>query len=219
MVREPLQSSEAWMKKAFHDNQYQKVTNRIIGTFVEIDNIIYHRSNSIGVRLEDLKTHPRKTIPTLCDWLGIAEQESLYEMTAQGKKWWGDPASPDYSKEGMDPFGKSAIQRKVGAVFSKTDQFILQTLFYPFSVRFGYVEENPEQFKADLQAVRPMLDQMFDFEKTIAKNTHADEEQFMKSGTYLYFRSCLIDRWNVLNEFGTYPNMMQALKIDFGNVA
>ena len=184
----------------------------------EIDNIIYHRSNSIGVRLEDLKTHPRKTIPTLCDWLGIAEQESLYEMTAQGKKWWGDPASPDYSKEGMDPFGKSAIQRKVGAVFSKTDQFILQTLFYPFSVRFGYVEENLEQFKADLQAVRPMLDQMFDFEKTVVKKAHADPILFAQGDAYLYFRSCLTKCWDVLNEFKTYPNMIQALKIDDANV-
>ena len=219
MVREPLQSCEAWMKKEFHDNNYTAIVYKICGLLSMVNNPIYHNQGSIGVRLEDLKISSRRTISVVCDWLGIEEQESLYEMTAQGKKWWGDPASPDYSKEGMDPFGKSAIQRKVGAVFSKTDQFILQTLFYPFSVRFGYVEENPEQFKADLQAVRPMLDQMFDFEKTIAKNTHADEEQFMKSGTYLYFRSCLIDRWNVLNEFGTYPNMMQALKIDFGNVA
>ena len=50
-----------------------------------IDNIIYHRQNSIGVRLEDLKENPRKTIPAL--WMGIEENESLYEMTAQGARW------------------------------------------------------------------------------------------------------------------------------------
>ena len=86
-------------------------------------------------------------------------------MTAQGKKWWGDPSSPDYSKDGMEPFGKTSINRKAGSIFSKRDRFIISTLFYPFSVRFGYKVEKEKQFKIDLQKIRPMLDEMFDFEK------------------------------------------------------
>ena len=179
----------------------------------EIDNIIYHKQNSTGVRLEDLKEFPRKTIPALCDWMGIEETESLYEMTAQGKKWWGDPSSPDYAEDGMKPFGKTSIRRKVGAVFTKNDQFILRTLFYPFSLRFGYVEENLEQFKADLQAIRPMLDEIFGFEITIAERTQTDAERLMKSGSYQYLRSCLIKRWNVLASFHTYPHMIKPLNI------
>ena len=42
------------------------------------------------MRLEDLKINAGKTIPALCKWMGIMEEDSLYEMTAQGKKWWGD---------------------------------------------------------------------------------------------------------------------------------
>ena len=64
----------------------------------EIDNIIYHKQNSVGVRLEDLKERPRQTIPALCKWMGIEETESLYEMTAQGKKWWGDPPAQTLQK-------------------------------------------------------------------------------------------------------------------------
>ncbi len=60
-------------------------------------------------------------------------------------------SSPDFEKDGMEPFGQTSIKRKVGSIFSESDQFILRTLFYPFSVRFGYVEENVEQFKVDLQ--------------------------------------------------------------------
>ena len=135
-------------------------------------------------------------------------------MTAQGKKWWGDPVSPDYSKDGMDPFGKTSINRKVGSIFSERDQYILRTLFYPFSVRFGYVEENVEWFTVDLQAIRSMLEQMFDFEKIIIERTRVDPEQFMKSGSYLYLRSGLIERWNTLNKFGTYPNMIKRLNIN-----
>jgi hypothetical protein len=59
-----------------------------------------------------------------------------------------------------------------------------------------------------------MLEQMFDFEKTIVERTEVDPEQFMKSGSYLYLRSGLIERWNVLNKHHTYPNMIKPLKID-----
>ena len=36
--------------------------------------------------------------------MGISESPSLKEMTAQGKRWWGDPSSPDYFEDGMEPF-------------------------------------------------------------------------------------------------------------------
>ena len=59
-----------------------------------------------------------------------------------------------------------------------------------------------------------MLDQMFDFEKKIVMETKADAEQFTKSGSYLYLRSGMIERWNTLNEFHTYPNMIAPLRIN-----
>ncbi|MDA7577183.1 sulfotransferase, partial [Candidatus Pelagibacter sp.] len=214
MVREPIQNCESWIRKNFNNNNYRKIANKIFQMLFDIDHVIYRNDNSIGVRLEDLKENPKKTIRALCNWLGIKENDSLYEMTAQGKKWWGDPFSPDYKKEGMSPFGKTSITRKLGLVFSENDQFILRTLFYPFSVRFGYVEENLEQFRKDLKTIRPMIDQMFDFEKKITQNKKVDTEKFMKSGSYLYLRSGMIERWNTLNKFHTYPNMITPLKIN-----
>jgi len=135
-------------------------------------------------------------------------------MTAQGKKWWGDPSGLDFTKDGMEPFGKTSINRKLGSIFSKNDQLVLRTLFYPFSIQFGYAKENLEQFKNDLQTIRPMLDQMFDFERKIAQNTKINTEKFMKSGPYLFLRSGMIERWNTLNKFHTYPNMLTPLKIN-----
>ena len=88
-------------------------------------------------------------------------------MTVQGKKWWGDPTSPDYSQDGMDPFGKTSINRQVGSIFTKNDQLILSTLFYPFSAQFGYVPENFELFQTNLNKIRPLLDKPFDFEKAL----------------------------------------------------
>ena len=172
MVREPVQSCESWVKDNFNNNNYDYVTitNKIFQLLFQVDQSIYQNENSVGVKLEDLKKNPKKTIPALCKWLGIKEEDSLYEMTAQGKRWWGDPSGNNYEKDGMDPFGKSSINRKLGSVFSENDQYILSTLFYPFSVRFGYVEENLEKFKNDLQTIRPKLDQMFDFEKKVVQN-------------------------------------------------
>jgi hypothetical protein len=114
----------------------------------------------------------------------------------------------------MEPFGKTSIRRKVGTIFSESDQFILRTLFYPFCVRFGYVEENLEKFKTDLQTIRPMLDKMFDFERVIVERTSSDPEQFVKSGSYLYLRSGITQRWNTLNKHHTYPNMIKPLEIE-----
>ena len=189
------------------------MANRILSSLFEVDNIIYHKQNALGVRLEDLKEFPKKTIPALCDWIGIEETPSLYEMTAQGKKWWGDPSSPDYSVDGMDPFGKTSVNRKVGSIFSANDQFILRTLFHPFSVRFGYAEADSAQFEADLEIVKPMLDQLFDFERVLIEQSTIELTQFLGSGAYLYFRSGLIERWDTLNRFGTYPNMIRPLKV------
>ena len=214
MVREPLQACESWINSSFHDNEHFIISTNIVTMLFEIDNIIYHKQRSVGVRLEDLKEFPRKTIPALCDWMDIEESDSLYEMTAQGKKWWGDPSSPGYAEDGMEPFGTTSIKRKVGSVFTESDQFILHTLFYPFSVQFGYVEENLEQFKADLKTIRPMLDEMFGFEKIMSERTQVDAEQFMKSGSYLYLRSGLIERWNILAKLHTYPNMIKPLNIN-----
>ena len=214
MVREPLQSCESWVKKSFYNNDYMTIASGIFQMLFDLDQAIYQNENSVGVRLEDLKEHPKKTIQALCSWLGIKEEDSLYEMTAQGKRWWGCPASPDYKKDGMNAFGKTSINRKLGYVFSENDQYILRTLFYPFSVRFGYAEENLEKFKNDLQIIRPMLDQMFDFEIKISQNKKINIEKFMKSGPYLYLRSGMIERWNTLNKFHTYPNMLIPIKIN-----
>ena len=213
MVREPVQSCESWIRDSFRNNKYREISSKIVLMLFEIDNIIYNEQNLIGLRLEDLKERPRKTIPALCKWMGIEETDSLYEMTAQGKKWWGDPSSPDYKIDGMDPFGKTSIKRKVGSIFTERDQFILRTLFYPFSVRFGYIPKNDNKFKTDLETIRPYLDELFDFEKKIIKKQELDPKTFTKSGSYWYLRTSLIERWNTLSELNTYPNMIKPLTI------
>ena len=213
MVRDPVTSCESWILDEFEENDYTMLVTKLSSMLLDISDPLFSNKDAVGLRLEDLKEKPRKTMPELCKWLGVKEEESLYNMTAQGKKWWGDPTSTDYSKDGMEPFGKTSINRKIGSIFSENDQFILRTLFYPFSVRFGYTEENEKQFKADLQKIRPMIDELFDFEKKIAQEMQISFEKLKGSGSYLYLRSGLTERWKTLNKFHTYPKMIELLKI------
>jgi len=214
MVRDPIQSCESWVTNIFDIKNLEKIHNSILVMLFDFDQIAFRTQDSIGVRLEDLKLHPKETLSALCDWMGVEEQDSLYEMTAQGKKWWGDPGSQDYSKEGMSPFDPASIKREVGSIFSDKDQFILRTLFYPFSVRFGYAEEDLAGFKKDLKEIDPLLDELFDFEEKLIQTTNSDLETFKKSGSYLYLRAGLRDRWNVLDEHNDYPHMLKPLQID-----
>ena len=132
MVREPLQSCEAWVSRVERKNLHSlhslhsKVSSIVIHTLFEIDNIIYSRQNSIGIRLEDIKKQPEKTIKALCLWIGIEETKSLYEMTAQGKKWW-EIQAVQITQKRDGALGKTSIKRKVGAFFSENDQLILRT--------------------------------------------------------------------------------------------
>ena len=134
-------------------------------------------------------------------------------MTAQGKRWWGDPSSPDFGKDGMNPFGTNNIKRKVGLVFSEKDQYIIETLFYPFRVLYCYTEPNTEKFKFDLKEVQKLLEGLFDFEEKLIKLLELDRSEFIKTGPYRYFRSGLNKRLNQLNKQLTYSNMIQPLTI------
>ena len=216
MVREPIQSCESWLGNIFKKKEYgfSLVPIRVLILLFAIDQIAFRKCDSVGVRLEDLKLHPHETISSLCDWMGIKEEPGLYEMTAQGQKWWGDPSSVDYSEAGMSPFDDKSIKRQIGSIFSDRDQFILRTFFYPFSVRFGYIDEDLSGFRRDLTEVKPMLEELFDFEKQIASDREIDLDMYKKSVSYLYLRAGLLDRWKVLNEFSDYPHLLTPLKIE-----
>ncbi|MDG2355847.1 MAG: tetratricopeptide repeat protein [Paracoccaceae bacterium] len=213
MVREPVQSCESWVKLSLEAGNYEKILHPVITMLFEVDNLIFNKNRSIGIRLEDLKNFPKKTVRELCKWMGIKEEKSLYEMTCQGKKWWGNQMETTVTMEEVAPFDKSSISRAVGEVFSERDQFILRTLFYPFRVHFDYVEANEEVFLKDLLTIRPMLDQMFDFEKMYVEKHISNPKRFKESVPFLYVRERLIERWKTLKNCKTYPNMINPMKI------
>ncbi|MBC8270341.1 MAG: tetratricopeptide repeat protein [Rhodospirillaceae bacterium] len=214
MVREPLQSCESWVQSRIDDNNYTSVVLRIIDMLFAIDQVIFRMQDSVGVRLEDLKERPEETLRSLCAWLGVAESPTLYQMTAQGKKWWGDPTSPHYNPDkGMTPFGTPLKKSQPGTVFSEKDRLILRTLYYPFSVRFGYREADPDGFEKDLKDIRPLLDEMWDFEKLMIEKSGVDPAKLKRNGSYLLFHAALLDRWHVAHMFKDYPHMLRPLDV------
>ena len=213
MVREPIQNLEATLRQCLINSDYIDVASRIVRLLFQFDQATFSKQDSVGVRLEDLKSHPKRTLRAICKWMRVEEEQCLYEMTAQGKKWWGDPSSPDYGTKSSDPFEKSSVARQVGSILSDNDQRVFRTLFYPFSVRFCYVKEDLDQFKTDLKVVRPMLDNMFDFERRLYASGTNENDNLVSSGWFLYLRKCMVERWNVLDQFHTYPNIVEPLSI------
>ena len=213
MVREPLQSCESWIKHAFNHDDYNTVVGGIYQMLFEIDNIIFSKKPTIGIRLEDLKKDPLNTIKSLCKYIGIKEEKSLYEMTFQNKIWWGEKLVYEIKSGKPDPFDKKAINKKIGEIFSLNDQFIFETLFYPFRKKFGYVEKNDRKFLKDLKKIRQMIDDIFDFEKKFIEINKKNKDDFIKSCSYKFLREVLKERWSTLNKFQTYPNLINPLKI------
>ena len=206
-VRDPVESCESWIYENLMINDYKNIYIKINSMLFTIDHPLFKERNSIAMRLEDLKEKPKKTIAALCNWMEIKEEDSLYNMTAQGKKWWGDMSSPE-----RGTFGK-VNKRKQGLIFSEKDKFILETIFYPFRVKFNYTTDNYEKFKKDLQTIRPMIGEIFDFEKKIASKNNIEEKKFIISGMPYFFRTILLSRWQTLNKFSTYPNMIKLLSV------
>ena len=100
---------------------------------------------------------------------------------------------------------------EVGSFFSARDQFILDTLFYPLSSRFGYVDEDEGQFRKDLKEIRPYLEHPLDFEVTLAQDFPADYPDLEKTSGFKTLHGVLMGVWGLLDEHGTYPHMMGVL--------
>jgi len=219
-VREPVQNMESWVASAIDDVQhYEDIIDRIVGFFIAFDRPFFSTFPSRGVRLEDIKFKTDETIDALCEWLGIGDDPALRRPTFQGLKWWGDPSTKrfgrtrpviGFAEDELDS-DTDPVKRKIGYLFSERDQFILRTMFYPVSVMYGYTEPDEATFKRDLKAVRPMLDDAFDFEKTFNDSLILEKLDFERNSSSRFLRNVLRDRWEVLNAAGTYPGTIPPL--------
>ncbi len=222
IIREPLQSCESWLSWGdIQKKPYEEFVTQLIECLFKFDQIIFKKHDSRAVRLEDIKADPSNTIKSLCKWLEIEEEESLYNPTMQGLKWWGDPTSIRFGRtepvigfeeDLFDP-ATDPTKREVGHFFSDRDQLILGTLLYPLRVLFGYAERNDRNFMADLKTIKPMLDKPFYFEKKIIDDRLPMGLDLENNTHYRLLRAAMKDRWAVIDAQGSYTNMIQPLRL------
>lgn len=214
LVREPLRTLESWLRSSFNETRpdYPKMVSRIAGILRHISAPRFHKVSSYGIKLEDIKNNPTNTLKKISNHMNIEFSSSLLEMTAGGKKWWGDPASPNYDTEGMDPFGKEAINRKLGLIFSDSDLVFFETLLYPFKKHFEYDLEyvNEASFKTNIVKILEH-DDLLDFEKDVCAKLSINEDEFKTTGHYTFLRHMFKFRAKQLKELGTYPHMISRL--------
>jgi len=218
ILRNPLQSCESWALGSMRTPQtnkyktYQWVSNTISTMLLDLHSPAYLTERSFGIRLEDIKTAPEETMGRLCDYLGIEGSPTLYSSSMQGLKWWGDPSSSLYGKTQTeyDP-ANDPTEMKVGSFFSDHDQLVLQTLFYPLSARFGYVEADEVRFRKDLEEIRPYLEKPLDFETKLSADFPASYPELEETESFKSLHAVLLGLWSLLDEQGTYPHMMEVL--------
>lgn len=219
ITRNPVQGCEAWAGKTMTDvsinkgyKNYNGATARIAQTLRDINSIEFSTQDSVGVRLEDIKNSPKETMERLSAWLGVEYSTTLHESTIQGLQWWGDPGSILFGKSQTTDHGKDEpIRRKTWSLLGTQDRHILETLFYPFNCRFGYVEPNQRRFEKELQEIRPLLEKPLDFELNLAKDFLPAYKPLEMTERYKAFHAVLLGRWRILDELGTYPDMFKPL--------
>ena len=89
MVREPLQSCGSWISKDYFANDLDAVINKITTMIEQVFDPFYGQHETIGVKLEDLKSAAHKTLEALSSWMGISYSHSMLTMTQRWKKMVG----------------------------------------------------------------------------------------------------------------------------------
>jgi hypothetical protein len=166
---------------------------------------------SRGVRLEDVKQNPSKTMHLLADWIGVSDHPALYESSFCGLQYWG-PSSNSTGK--ITGFDTKAIDLPVGRLFGTKDVVIFETLFWPLSRLYRYTDLKAEGFRRQLMEIRPWLDEPLEFETRLYTNLIYTNCRLKDLPQYKRLHRLLHLLWGVLDRDGTYQDMVQPLEMD-----
>ena len=223
-MRNPIQMLESWILhdltklqqisentiSFFDTDSFSKIlstTQNIISTLEYFINPMNSLGNVRGVRLEDIKNNPKNFLPKLIKWIGIKEDQSLYESNFLGKKF--SRSSINFSN--IEGFDTQAIDAPLGRVFHPRDIQILETLFWPFMDEYGYTKMSKKQFIENLKKIRPWLDKPFKFEIDLHKKLPEDTPKIEDLSELKEFRKKLIFFWKILNSNKAYRHIFKPL--------
>ena len=162
-----------------------------------------------GVKLEDLKLAPEKTLKEITDWIEIKDNPSLYQSTFMGKQF----SRPSVNFNNITGFDTRSINTPYGRVLGPRDLEIIEILFWPFMDLYGYTKIDRETFLKKLKDIRPYLDKPFQFEVEIYKKLPKDKPKISEINQFKELRKKIINIWEILNRTKTYPNLIKPLVI------
>ena len=225
IVRHPIQMLESWIKdelkqipetlavNASFENNYEIIkilqsSNKIAWALQYFMNPLNSMGIVKGVKLEDIKNDPQKTLNKMCKWIGIKNDPTLYKSEFMGKQY----SRPSINFDNITGFDKRSIDVPIGRLFGKRDIIILETLFWPFMNEYNYTQMSKKEFIKNLKIIRPWLEEPFEFEKDVHKKLPEDTPDLNEICSYQIPHRYLIKIWEILNETQSYPYLIEPLE-------
>ena len=225
IVRHPIKMLESWINyelnqipeklavnASFEDNyeiiKILQSSNKIAWALQYFINPLNSMGIVKGVKLEDIKNDPQKTLDKMCKWIGIKNDPTLYKSEFMGKQF----SRPSINFDNITGFDKKSIDVPIGRLFGKRDIMILETLFWPFMNEYNYTQMSKKEFIKNLKIIRPWLEEPFEFEKDIHKKLPEDTPDLNEICSYQILHRYLIKIWEILNETQSYPYLIEPLE-------
>ena len=211
VVRHPVQCLESWMAgdlQDFNIAMWFKMTKKFDAMLTGMASPYNFLAK--GVKLEDIKSDPKKMMQIVAAWMGIEDDLSLYLSEFCNLKYWGPPSAVTGAISGFD---KSAISTPLGHFFGQDDVKIFETLFWPLSKLFGYTELSENDFVEQLKAIEPMIEKPLKFEEHLYEKLNDRSIPLVEIPAYKYFHSELKIAWAILMRDRTYKGLLQPLAL------
>ena len=220
IMRHPIQMLESWMTidtirlnaSPEEQDMWAKTSNaggKIISLILHLHNPLSAMAEARGVKLEDIKRDPKKTLPAIANWIGVEDHPSLYKSEFLNRQY----SRPSASFDNITGFDTRSIDIPLGRVFNQKEIQILETLFWPLMKAYNYTDMTKQQFQKNLKIIRPWLDKPFQFEKDIYAKVSEKDTELEEMGTYKALHQHLINAWDTLQKTGTYPYIIPPLSL------
>ena len=190
---------------------WRNMVGRIVTLLREFHSPVNRDSLHRGVRLEDIKSSPKRVMPQIASWMGVSDHPALYESSFCGMQYWGGSSA---STGKITGFGTEAIRQPLGRLLGKRDIVIFETLFWPFSSLYGYTDMDAPSFRTQLSTIRPWLQEPLEFERKLYEALPEHTRPIEDLDPYKRLHLFLNQLWDTLERDGTYHGMPQPLELD-----
>ena len=141
-IREPrnglVSSVDHWkeyLSTSYNSSILYQFINRI---FEESEPVLQYTKNCKTSKLENLHLSPQEVLEEFCATYGLKLEDSMFESSYHGKKWWGDTLSGRY----LDGFNKNINDKKWKGKLFFYDNFLIEFILEDRLRHYGYPIEN-----------------------------------------------------------------------------